>query len=77
MSVLTDSGNRGDALGGTIHPVVRTLPRSNRTSLYVASHAARLVDWPVPEGRLLLLDLIEHATQHQFVESHEWRVRTS
>ena len=30
--------------------------------------------WPVPEGRLLLRDLIEHATQRQFVHRHAWRV---
>ena len=29
---------------------------------------------PVPEGRLLLRDLIEHATQRRFVHQHEWRV---
>jgi alpha-ketoglutarate-dependent 2,4-dichlorophenoxyacetate dioxygenase len=63
-----------DALRGAIHPVVRTLPRSNRTSLYVASHASRIVDWPVPEGRLLLRDLIEHATRREFVYRHQWRV---
>lgn len=28
----------------------------------------------VPEGRMLLMDLIEHATQRQFVYRHEWRV---
>jgi alpha-ketoglutarate-dependent 2,4-dichlorophenoxyacetate dioxygenase len=62
------------ALEGAIHPLVRTLPRSNRRSLYVASHASRIVDWPVPEGRLLLRDLIEHATQREFVYRHAWRV---
>ena len=62
------------ALRGAIHPLVRTLPRSNRKSLYVASHASRIVDWPVPEGRLLLHELIEHATQRQFVYRHQWRV---
>ena len=30
-----------EALKGAIHPLVRTLPRSNRKSLYVASHASR------------------------------------
>jgi alpha-ketoglutarate-dependent 2,4-dichlorophenoxyacetate dioxygenase len=63
-----------DALKGAIHPLVRTIPRSNRRALYVASHASRIVDWPVPEGRLLLHDLIEHATQRQFVYRHAWRV---
>ena len=52
-----------DALKGAVHPLVRTIPRSARRSLYVASHASRIIDWPVPEGRLLLRDLIEHATQ--------------
>src|SRR5687768_14904792 len=62
------------ALRGAIHPLIRTLPRSNRKSLYVASHASRIVDWPVPEGRLLLHELIEHATQREFVYRHQWRV---
>jgi alpha-ketoglutarate-dependent 2,4-dichlorophenoxyacetate dioxygenase len=63
-----------EALAGAIHPLIRTIPRSGRRSLYVASHASRIVDWPVPEGRLLLRDLIEHATQPQFVHRHAWRV---
>jgi alpha-ketoglutarate-dependent 2,4-dichlorophenoxyacetate dioxygenase len=32
------------------------------------------VGWPVPEGRLLLRDLMEHATQRRFVYQHSWRV---
>ena len=28
----------------------------------LASHAAHVVDWPVPEGRLLLRDATDHAT---------------
>jgi alpha-ketoglutarate-dependent 2,4-dichlorophenoxyacetate dioxygenase len=62
------------ALPGAVHPLIRVLPRSNRRSLYVASHASCIVDWPVPEGRLLLRDLIEHATQREFVYRHAWRV---
>ena len=57
-----------------MHPLVRTLPRSGRKSLYLASHANRIIGWPVPDGRLLLLDLTEHATQRQFVYRHSWRV---
>ena len=63
-----------DALQGAVHPLIRTIPRSGRRSLYVASHASRIVDWPLPEGRLLLRDLIEHATQPAFVYRHVWRV---
>jgi alpha-ketoglutarate-dependent 2,4-dichlorophenoxyacetate dioxygenase len=66
--------NEADALKGAIHPLIRTIPRSGRRSLYVASHASRILDWPVPEGRLMLRDLIEHATQPEFVYRHQWRV---
>ena len=68
------SDSEQDALRGAIHPLVRTIPRSKRRSLYLASHASRIVDWPVPEVRLLLRDLIEHATQPRFVYRHHWRV---
>lgn len=61
-------------LPGAVHPVVRTNPRTGRRSLYLASHASRIIDWPVPEGRLLLRELVEHATQPQFVYRHAWRV---
>jgi alpha-ketoglutarate-dependent 2,4-dichlorophenoxyacetate dioxygenase len=68
------SKDEAEALKGAIHPLVRTIPRSHRKSLYVASHASRIIDWPVPEGRLLLRDLMEHATQPEFVYRHSWRV---
>ena len=62
-------------LPGAVHPLVRTLPGSGRRALYLASHASHIVDWPVPEGRILLLDLIEHATQHAFIYRHIWQPR--
>ncbi|HJV55814.1 MAG TPA: TauD/TfdA family dioxygenase [Methylomirabilota bacterium] len=68
------SENEQEALKGAVHPLVRTIPRSGRRSLYLASHASRVIDWPVPEGRLLLRELIEHATQPRFVYRHQWRV---
>lgn len=61
-------------LPGAIHPLVRTIPGSGRRSLYLASHASRIVDWPLPEGRLLLRELTEHATQRDFTYRHKWRV---
>jgi alpha-ketoglutarate-dependent 2,4-dichlorophenoxyacetate dioxygenase len=63
-----------EQLKGAVHPLVRTLPRSGRKSLYLASHASRIVDWPVPEGRLLLFELMEHATRPALVYRHVWRV---
>ena len=62
-----------DKLKGAIHPLVRVNPRSGRKSLYLASHASRVMDWPVADGRLYVMDLMERATQRQFVFSHEWR----
>jgi alpha-ketoglutarate-dependent 2,4-dichlorophenoxyacetate dioxygenase len=67
------SMSEAEQLKGAIHPLVRTNPSTGRKSLYVASHASRIIDWPVPEGRLLLRELIEHATQPQFVHRHVWR----
>lgn len=61
-----------DKLKGADHPLVRVIPGSGRKSLYLASHASHILDWPLPEGRLLLRDLIEHATQRRFVYQHEW-----
>jgi alpha-ketoglutarate-dependent 2,4-dichlorophenoxyacetate dioxygenase len=63
-----------EKLKGAVHPLVRTNPRTQQRSLYLASHASRIVDWPIPEGRLLLRDLMEHATQPRFVYRHQWRV---
>jgi alpha-ketoglutarate-dependent 2,4-dichlorophenoxyacetate dioxygenase len=68
------SDDEANVLKGAVHPLVRTIPRSQRKALYVASHASRIIDWPIPEGRLLLRDLIEHATQRQFVYRHAWHV---
>lgn len=61
-------------LPGATHPLVRTIEGSDRKSLYLASHAARIIEWEIPEGRLLLRDLIEHATQREFLYSHEWKL---
>ncbi len=68
------SAEEQEKLKGAIHPLVRTIPRSLRRSLYLASHQSRIIDWPIPEGRLLLRDLMEHATQPEFVYRHAWRV---
>src|SRR5713226_6122546 len=54
--------------------LVRTHPATGRKSLFLASHAGGIVGWPVPEARLLLRDLSEHATQREFVYSHKWSV---
>jgi alpha-ketoglutarate-dependent 2,4-dichlorophenoxyacetate dioxygenase len=54
--------------------MVRVHPGSGRKSLYIASHAGLIYGMPLPEARMLLLDLIEHATQRRFVYTHHWQV---
>ena len=55
------------------HAMVRTLESTGRTSLYVGAHAGAIVGWPEPEARMFIFDLIEHATQPQFVHVHRWQ----
>ncbi len=68
---LTDDEKRGFA--PVRQALVRIHPKSGRKSLYLSAHAGRIVDWPTPEARIFLRDLNEHATQRQFVYSHQWR----
>jgi alpha-ketoglutarate-dependent 2,4-dichlorophenoxyacetate dioxygenase len=67
------SKEEADKLKGAVHPLARTLPASGRKALYLGAHASHVVEWPVPEGRLLLRDLTEHATQEAFLYRHIWR----
>ena len=53
--------------------LVRRHPVTGRKSLFLASHAGTIVGWPMPEARAFLRDLIEHATQREFVHAHQWR----
>ena len=52
--------------------LVRTHPGTGRKSLFLASHAGAIVGWTTPEARMFLQELIEHATQREFVYSHFW-----
>ena len=67
------SEEESDRLKGAIQPLVLENARTGRRSLYLASHASRILDRPVPDGRLLLRDLMEHATRPDFVYRHSWR----
>jgi alpha-ketoglutarate-dependent 2,4-dichlorophenoxyacetate dioxygenase len=53
--------------------LVRTHPVTGRKSLFLAAHAGAIEGWTVPEARMFLRDLTEHATQPEFVYSHAWR----
>jgi alpha-ketoglutarate-dependent 2,4-dichlorophenoxyacetate dioxygenase len=54
--------------------LVRRHPVTGRKSLYLSSHAGGIIGMPMPEARMLLRDLTEHATQPAFVYVHKWRL---
>jgi alpha-ketoglutarate-dependent 2,4-dichlorophenoxyacetate dioxygenase len=53
--------------------LVRTHPSTGRRSLFLAAHAGAILGWTIPEARMFLRDLTEHATQREFVYSHVWK----
>ena len=54
--------------------LVRSHPVTGRKSLYLSSHAGAILGMPMPEARMLLNDLKEHATQPNFVYVHTWKL---
>ena len=65
--------NEQRALPPVRQALVRRHPASGRTSLYLAAHAGRILGMPDAAGRALLAELMEFATQRQFVHTHRWR----
>lgn len=56
-----------------VHPLVRRHPVTGRRSLYLSSSASHLVGRPMEEGRALLEELTEFATQQRFMLAYEWQ----
>ncbi|HVA14904.1 MAG TPA: TauD/TfdA family dioxygenase [Stellaceae bacterium] len=54
------------------HRIAQTHPTSGRKTLYLASHASHILGMPVDEGRALLKELTDFATQRRFVYRHQW-----
>lgn len=57
-----------------VWPLMQTDPRSGRKTLFVGIHACQVVGMGLAEGRLLISDLLEHATQREFIYTHHWQV---
>jgi alpha-ketoglutarate-dependent 2,4-dichlorophenoxyacetate dioxygenase len=66
-----------DALPPAEWPLVRVHPGSKRKLLWVGIHATHVKELTLAEGRMLLHDLLEHATQREFVYRHAWRAGDS
>jgi len=62
------------AIAPAVWPLVQTDPRSGRRILFVGIHACEVQGMTVAEGRMLLMDLLEHATQREHVYRHQWQV---
>ena len=55
------------------HPVVRTHPETGRKLLYIGIHTSHIEGMPKAEGKALLDELLEHASQPEHVYRHKWR----
>jgi len=62
-----------DARSKARHPLVLRHQGSGRDALYVAAHARDIVGMPRAEGQALLRELIDWATQPQYVFSVTWQ----
>ena len=52
--------------------LVRRHPATGRHAVYVGSHASHIEGMPVREGRAIIKELLEHATQPARVYRHRW-----
>lgn len=71
FSVITEEMRR--AMPPVSHPVVRVVPESGRSALYIGNHATHIVGWPVAKGEEFLEQLNAIAAQPRFVYTHRWR----
>jgi alpha-ketoglutarate-dependent 2,4-dichlorophenoxyacetate dioxygenase len=55
-----------------LHRLVRTHPVTGARSLLLSAHIGAIVGWPRPEAMAFIRDLMEHATQPEFVYVHRW-----
>ncbi len=67
------SDEQKNAIPPVIWPLIETHAGSGRKLLYVGIHCQRIPGMTLPEGRMLIMDLLEHATQPQFVYRHQWQ----
>lgn len=57
----------------TPQALVRIHSPSGRKALYFGSYASHIIGWPMEQGRALLDELMDFATQDRFVYRHAWR----
>ncbi len=55
------------------HSLVPIHPETGEKILFIGMYASEIVGMPLKEGRALLTELQEFATQPQFIFAHQWR----
>ncbi len=53
--------------------LVRYHPAMDRKTLFMSAHIGGIVGWPKPKAMAFVRDLMEHATQRDFVYAHKWQ----
>ncbi|HTW87411.1 MAG TPA: TauD/TfdA family dioxygenase [Candidatus Binataceae bacterium] len=74
LADITFNDEERAVLPPVLWPLVRIHPGSRRKTLFLGAHITHVLGMTVAEGRLLVRDLMEHATQREFVYRHRWRV---
>jgi alpha-ketoglutarate-dependent 2,4-dichlorophenoxyacetate dioxygenase len=62
-----------DALPPVKQIMVREIPETGKQALYVGSHAGAIIGMADDEARALIDELLNFATQEQYVYTHTWR----
>ncbi|ORX36838.1 putative 2,4-dichlorophenoxyacetate alpha-ketoglutarate dioxygenase [Kockovaella imperatae] len=55
------------------HKLVQFHEPSGRTNLYIANHAYKVQDLPLEQGQAEIQRLLNHASQHKYILSVDWR----
>ncbi|MEM7406452.1 MAG: TauD/TfdA family dioxygenase [Pseudomonadota bacterium] len=53
--------------------LIREHPSTGQKSLFLSAHIGTVVGWLRPEAMAFIRDLMEHATQREFVYIHAWQ----
>jgi alpha-ketoglutarate-dependent 2,4-dichlorophenoxyacetate dioxygenase len=70
-TVINDDMKR--AMPAVRHPIVRVIPESGRTALYIGNHATHVIGWPLEAGQRFLQELNDFAAEPRFVYIHKWK----
>jgi alpha-ketoglutarate-dependent 2,4-dichlorophenoxyacetate dioxygenase len=74
MKITISSEDEDKRFPPVAQAMIRANPSNGRKALFVGAHASHIQGMAEDEGRALLAELLEFATQRDFVYSHRWRV---